>query len=93
MTYKNRGIFDANVYVPSIYHDCLRFQLWRAKCENFSQNHISMKLSFFKSNFLPTKIFMILLQPDSLDSKNVCPHFFCCHTVLEIIFFISKVRK
>ena len=62
MTCQNYSILDANVWVPSIYHDYLQYQLWRAICENLSQNHFSTKSNFFKSKSLTINKVMIITK-------------------------------
>ena len=61
-----KGIFAQNIwhikitafstrteeYLPFITIFYIQYQLWRAICENFSQNHISMKSSFVRISIL-----------------------------------------
>ena len=96
MTYQNHGIDDANVWVPSIYHDYLRYQLWRAIC--FFQKHISMKLSVLKSNFLPIinfeilmpSFFLLNLFSSSLTSKG---NLFFAFFVLKVFMSWSAINN
>ena len=54
ITYQNHGIDNANVWVPSIYHNYLRYQLWRA-IKLFPKTDFH-EIELFKEFFLPIQI-------------------------------------